>query len=170
MAVIGASDAPSSSVSTAERLGAAIAAEGWNLLCGGGSGVMEAACKGFAEHRSRSAEGGVSIGMLPGVDPAWGNAYLDVVLPTGMGLARNAVIARSALGVFAVGGQSGTLSEMAFAWQMGKPIVALTEAGGWGARLAGEALDDRRNDVVIAADTVEDAVRSMRDAVRGEWR
>lgn len=128
---------------------------------------MEAACKGFAEQGSRSGEGGVSIGVLPGIDPAWGNDYLDVVLPTGLGLARNAVITRSALGVFAVGGQTGTLSEMALAWQMGKPIVALTEAGGWSARLAGEALDDRRNDTVIAADTVESAVQSMRGAIEG---
>jgi uncharacterized protein (TIGR00725 family) len=76
-----------------------------------------------------------------------------------MGIARNALVVRAADAVILVGGGSGTLSEAAFAWQLGKPVVALTPAGGWGARLAGARIDDRRGDQVLAAAEPREAVR-----------
>lgn len=161
VAVVGASSADARLCHMAEEVGRAVAAAGWHLLTGGGGGVMEAACRGFAEGRGEGS--GTSIGVLPAEDEGFANAFLDIALPTGMGFARNALIARAACGVIAVGGCSGTLSEIALAWQMGKPIVALEGSGGWAARLAGERLDERRRDRVLAASSADEAVRLLRD-------
>ena len=118
--------------------------------------MMEAASRG-----ARQADGwfdGAVIGVLPGLVAADANAFVEVVVPTGMNFARNTVLVAMADVVVAVGGGSGTLSEIALAWQHGKPIVALDLGEGWSARLAGERLDDRRDDVlhraVDAASTV----------------
>ncbi|MBI5177717.1 MAG: TIGR00725 family protein [Nitrospinae bacterium] len=119
IAVIGASSATAGEEALAEEAGRAIAAEGWALVCGGLGGVMSAASKG-----ARSA-GGLVIGILPGYRHDEGNPHLSVALPTGLGHARNAVIAASAEGVVAVGGEHGTLSEIALALKMGKPVAAL---------------------------------------------
>ena len=83
---------------------------------------MEAASKGARE------AGGTTLGILPGADRRGGNAWLSVALPTGMGEARNALIVRAADGVIAIGGEWGTLSEIAFARKTGKPVVGL---GSW---------------------------------------
>jgi len=141
-----------------EELGRAIVEAGCVLVCGGMGGVMEAAARGG--HAAREAGGaGLVLGILPSDTLDSGNPYCDLVVPTGMGIARNALVVRSADAVILVGGGSGTLSEAAFAWQLGKPVVALTPAGGWGARLAGSRIDDRRTDEVLAAADPREAVR-----------
>ena len=89
------------------------------MLCGGLSGVMEAAAQGAAEG------GGISIGLLPGADSSQANKFLTVALPTDMGHARNVIIARAAAGLIAVQGELGTLSEIALGLKMGKPVAAL---------------------------------------------
>jgi len=156
VAVIGNSAAEENVLASAEQVGRAIAGQGWNLLTGGGKGVMAAACFGFAQAKTDSAQ--VAVGILPSDDQDWANPYVDIAIPTGMGMARNAIIARTAAGLIAVGGSSGTLSEMALAWQFGKPLVALQGLGGWAGELAGRAIDDRRKDVVFAAAGAEQAV------------
>ncbi len=83
---------------------------------------MEAASKGAREG------GGTTLGLLPGTDRSDGNAWLTAAVPTGMGEARNALIVRAADGVIAIGGEWGTLSEIAFARKTGKPVVGL---GSW---------------------------------------
>jgi uncharacterized protein (TIGR00725 family) len=165
IAVIGAAQAQPATLALAEDAGRAIAGRGWHLLCGGGTGVMEAACRGFA--KARTELGAVSIGLLPGDDAEAANPFADVVLPTGLGMARNAVIACSADGLLAVGGGAGTLSEIAFAWQMGKPIVALRPSGGWAERLAGQAVDVRRSDGIMAAETAEEATALLAPLLGG---
>ncbi len=80
---------------------------------------MEAACRG-----AKSA-GGTTIGILPGSDRSGCNAFLDVAIPTGMGETRNALIVRAADVVIAVGGEYGTLSEIAFALKTGTPVVGV---------------------------------------------
>ena len=104
---------------TAYEVGREIAAQKWTLICGGLGGVMEAASKGAAEN------GGLTVGILPGNDRAEANRYISVVIPTGLGHARNAVIAAAADGVVAVGGKYGTLSEVALSLKMGKPVAAI---------------------------------------------
>lgn len=80
---------------------------------------MEAACRGARE------AGGTTVGILPGLDRAAANPYVDVALPTGLGEARNALVVRGADAVIAVGGEFGTLSEIAFALRIGTPVIGL---------------------------------------------
>lgn len=119
IAVIGPSDCSSAEREAAFKIGAMLAARGSVLICGGGSGVMEAAAEGV------HSENGVVIGILPGDEHAAGNPYLTYAIATGLGEARNAIIARTADAVIAVGGEYGTLSEIALAMKMGKQVILL---------------------------------------------
>ena len=123
IAVIGPSDCSSTERDDAYKIGAMLAARGSVLICGGGSGVMEAASKG-----ARS-ENGVVIGILPGDDSGAGNPYLTYAIATGLSEARNAIIARTADALIAVGGEYGTLSEIALAMKMGKKVILLNSWG-----------------------------------------
>ncbi|MEO7403437.1 MAG: lysine decarboxylase, partial [Burkholderiales bacterium] len=89
---------------------------------GGRGGVMEAVCKGAA------AEGGLAIGLLPETDPTLGNDYASVLIATGIGEARNALIARAAFCLVAIGDSFGTLSEVALGRQFGKVVIGLEGA------------------------------------------
>ena len=89
------------------------------LICGGLTGVMEHAARG-----ARSA-GGLTIGLLPGEDPTEANEFIDVAIASGLGHARNAILARTADGVVALGGGLGTLSEIALALRNGRPTVGI---------------------------------------------
>jgi uncharacterized protein (TIGR00725 family) len=89
------------------------------VLCGGRGGVMRATCEGVA------SAGGVSVGLLPGDTIADANDAVTIPIATGIGFARNALIARAALCIVAIGGSYGTLSEMAYGMQFGKPVFAL---------------------------------------------
>jgi uncharacterized protein (TIGR00725 family) len=160
VAVIGASAAEPSAIEIAEAVGRAIAARGWHLICGGGEGVMEAACRGFRGGRPERSSN-VAIGLLPGEDPSWANEFVDIVVPSGIGIARNAVITRTANAVIAIGGCSGTLSEIAFAWQQGRPVVAMVGSGGWAEELAGRAVDGRRGDRVVGARSAAEAIEHI---------
>lgn len=119
MGVIGAAECNGKVLQLAEQVGREIAAAGAVLLCGGRGGIMEAAARG-----ARNA-GGVSIGLLPGTARAEGNPELTYAIPTGLGNARNAVIACAGDVLIAVSGGYGTLSEIALALKMGKPVVGL---------------------------------------------
>lgn len=101
------------------ELGRGIAELGAVLICGGRGGVMEAAAKGAKD------AGGTVIGILPGEDPRGGNPYLSFAIATGLGDARNAVIARTSDILVAVSGGYGTLSEIGLALKMGKPVIGL---------------------------------------------
>ncbi|MFQ5432789.1 MAG: TIGR00725 family protein [Nitrospinota bacterium] len=122
IAVVGAgggSAVDSLIIETAYEVGREIASMNWTLICGGLGGVMEAASRGASEN------GGVAIGILPGYDHSDGNPYLNFVIPTGLGHARNAVIAAASEGMVALGGRHGTISEVALALKMGKPVAAI---------------------------------------------
>ena len=122
VAVIGPREADEEQMVMAHKVGLALAGLGLTVLCGGRQGVMEAVCRGVAEG------GGLSIGLLPEGEWESGNPYVTVPIATGIGIARNALIARAALCVVAVGGGLGTLSEMALALQFGKPVFTLCHA------------------------------------------
>jgi uncharacterized protein (TIGR00725 family) len=119
IAVIGPGQANALQTADAEAVGHSLAAAGAVVVCGGLGGVMEAACRGA------KAAGGATVGILPGAERAAGNRWLDIVLPTGMGEARNALVVRAADALVAVGGEYGTLSEIALALKAGKPVVGL---------------------------------------------
>ena len=117
--VIGSEHCGSEVAELAHRVGALIAAAGAVLVCGGRGGVMRAAAQG-AERA-----GGLTVGILPGEDPADANAEILIPIPTGLGDARNAVIVRTAEAVIAIAGRWGTLSEAAFCLKNGVPLVRL---------------------------------------------
>jgi len=119
IAVIGPADASPAELALAEDVGAAIAAAGWTVVTGGLGGVMEAASRGA---RSRL---GATIGILPGSDPDAANGWVQLVIPTGLGQARNTLVVAAARGLVAVGGGYGTLSEIALALRAGKPVVGV---------------------------------------------
>lgn len=111
----------------AEAVGRHLAEQGGTLVCGGLGGGMEAACRG-----AKSA-GGVTIGIIPGTDEREANPWVDHVICTGLGQARNAIVAASGQVLIAVGGGWGTLSEIAHALRLGRSVVLL---GGWADLLA----------------------------------
>ncbi len=119
IAVIGGQAAQPSEIAAAEKIGFALANAGVTLVCGGLGGVMAAACRG-----AKSA-GGLTVGLLPGNDPSAANPWLDVVVPTGIGDARNALVVASATAVIAVDGEYGTLSEIALALRAGIPVIGI---------------------------------------------
>jgi hypothetical protein len=163
VAVCGSSTLPDARTGElAESVGLEIARAGLGLICGGLGGVMEAACRGAARGR-REGKGGPIVGLLPGDEASMANPYCDLVLPTGMGIARNALVVKGSDGVVLVHGGSGTLSEAAFAWQLGKPVVALQPSGGWAAKLGGQSLDSRRADRIVQASAPAEAVRRILD-------
>lgn len=120
VAVIGASAADKGTADIAYDTGFRIAKEGWTLICGGLGGVMEHVSKGAFD------AGGQTVGILPGYAHDDANEYIKLPIPTGLGHARNAVIASSANGIIAIGGEYGTLSEIALGLKMGKPVVGLS--------------------------------------------
>jgi uncharacterized protein (TIGR00725 family) len=119
IAVVGGSEASDEERAAAEEVGRRLAVAQATVVCGGLGGVMEAACRG-----AKSA-GGRTVGILPGEDRAEANPWVDVALPTGLGEARNALVVRAADAVVAVGGEYGTLSEIALALRAGKPVVGI---------------------------------------------
>lgn len=120
--VIGARHATTEQAIGARTLGEALADAGLTVLCGGRRGVMLAVCEGVA------ARHGISVGLLPGESLADGNPIVTIPIPTGIGLARNALIARGSLCLVAIGGSYGTLSEVAFGIQFGKRVFGLAGA------------------------------------------
>lgn len=121
VAVIGPREASAGERETAYLLGRDLAAAGLTVLCGGRQGVMEEVCRGVHE------AGGLSIGLLPEGDWSAGNRYSTVPIATGIGIARNALIARAAHVMVAVGAGLGTISEMALGLQFGKRVFAIAE-------------------------------------------
>lgn len=103
----------------AHKLGKKLAKVAPILVSGGLKGTMLAVCKGF------KAGGGITIGIIPSYDKDSANPYVDIVIPTGLGLARNAVVVSSADVVVALPGKAGTLSEVAYALQFGIPVVSV---------------------------------------------
>lgn len=120
--IIGPRDATEAQLSAADKIGNILGGLGLTLICGGKGGVMEAVSKGCSE------AGGLMIGILPGSVPEDANQYVSVALPTGMGEARNMMIAKSARVLIAVGGSYGTLSEVAFGLHFSKPVIGIEGA------------------------------------------
>ena len=139
----------------AESLARALAMAGFDLVTGGMDGVMRAVARGYRQAATAT--------NLIHVEPGWGrawerNPHPASIVRTGLGAMRNHVVVRSADLVVALGGGAGTLSELALAWQEGKPTAALRTSGDWATRLADTALDHRRDDSVIGCDTVDEVV------------
>jgi uncharacterized protein (TIGR00725 family) len=142
VAVVGGGACSAQEAAAAERIGVLLARANAVLVCGGLSGVMEAACRGARR------EGGLTVGLLPGNDRGAANPHVAVAIATGLGELRNGLVVRAADAVIAVGGEFGTLSEIGFALKLGKRVVGV---GTWDL--------GRRGDAILRADTADDAVR-----------
>ena len=119
IAVIGGSNAAHKDLDAAYQVGLELAKRGAIVLCGGMAGVMEAVCKGAKE------AGGTTVGIMPGNNVEDANDYIDIAIPTGLGYARNAIVAGSGRAIIAIDGAYGTLSEIGHGLGDGTPIVGL---------------------------------------------
>lgn len=143
-------------LSISQEIGKLIVDMGHRICCGGRGGVMEAVGKGA--RLSEKWTGNEVIGIMPEPDDSMANSYLDVVIPTGLGLFRNTLVAQCADACISISGGAGTLSEIAFAWQIGKPVAAMSNSGGWSEKLAGTHLDHRfPNRPIADLKTIEEA-------------
>lgn len=140
---------PSNVQEMAEELGRAIARSGAVLITGGRDGVMEAVSKGAKD------EGGLTVGILPGFEKT-ANPYVDMIIVTGMGDARNVINVLSADVVIAIYGGVGTLSEIALGLKSGKKVIAIKSSGGVAEKMTQMTIDGLN---VISVESVEEAIR-----------
>jgi uncharacterized protein (TIGR00725 family) len=137
----------------AYEVGKEVARAGAVLVCGGLGGVMESACKGARENN------GLTVGILPQDDFSFANGFCDVVICTGIGFARDFIIASSADGIIAIGGGVGTLIEMAVGYMTKKDIVVIAGSGGVSDTYAGKYLDERKRVPILVAKDARSAVQ-----------
>jgi uncharacterized protein (TIGR00725 family) len=119
VAVVGPGEASAAELALAEEVAARLVDLGATIVTGGLGGVMEAACRGAKSRR------GLTIGLLPSLDRSEANGWVDVAIATGLGELRNALIVRTSDALVAIGGGAGTLSEIAFALKLGRPVIGL---------------------------------------------
>lgn len=151
-------------------MGCALVDNGFRVLTGGmggdetDDGVMDFAMKG-AKSSTRYSDGD-TIAIIPGFSPEQASKYADIVIPTGLDVYRNCITA-NADAVIAIGGGAGTLSEMAFAWSLGRLIIGFNNVDGWSSLLAGKPIDNRKryknvpNDCVYETSTIENAIQLL---------
>ncbi|MDD5194597.1 MAG: TIGR00725 family protein [Candidatus Omnitrophica bacterium] len=145
VSVIGGHECSKETERIAKDLGKKLAAVCDVLVTGGLTGVMHAVCEGF------KTAGGLSVGIIPTYAKCDANPFVDIVIPTGIGLARNSIVVSSADVVIALPGEAGTLSEIAYCLQLKRPVISL---GSW--NIPG----------VIAASTVDEAVTSAKELLK----
>ena len=152
IAVCAPGDATDEEVVAAEAVGRLLGERGCTLVCGGLGGAMAAACRGAKE------AGGATIGIIPGYNDRAANPWVEHVICTGLGQARDVLVAATGQALIAVGGGWGTLSEIALGLRLGRPVVLL---GGWADVLSTEEIRARLDDLpgtIVIAETPEAAV------------
>ncbi len=149
----------------AQNLGKNLAKVVETLVCGGLSGTMKAVCSGF------KGGGGLTIGIIPSYDKNDANQFVDIVIPTGLGLARNVLVVKTADVVVALPGEEGTLSEIAYALQFGIPVISLTllEIPKKGTVTTRFLTGLKSWDIpgVIKVNTVEEAINKVEELLKG---
>ena len=137
----------------AYEVGREIAKANATLICGGLGGVMENACKGAKEH------GGLTVGIIPQEDFTYANNFCDIVIASGIGYARDFIVATSADGIIVVGGGVGTLLEVCVGYMLKKTIVTIPNTGGTAEIYGGKYLDERKRILISTAGDAESAVQ-----------
>ena len=140
-------------------VGSEVAKSNSVLITGGLGGVMRAASRGAQE------SGGITVGIIPQDDPSHANEFCDIVIPSGMGLTRDFLNALSADGVIAIGGGSGTLSEICAAYMHKKPIVALKNSGGIASKYSDKYIDRKKNVKIVGVDTPQQAIKYILEQI-----
>jgi len=169
VAVIGDSTASQGSkeYELAFHVGKALIDAGYRIQSGGLSGVMEASFSGA--HSSENYVDGDTIAIVPSFDKSKANEFADIVIPTGMDMMRNAIVA-NADAVVAIGGGAGTLSEMAIAWSLFRLIIGFKNVEGWSSRLADKPIDGRirydfQEDRVYGVESVDEMIQILLDKI-----
>lgn len=151
ISVIGGSDPSSKAFELAEEVGRQLAIQGVVVVCGGLMGVMEAVCKGAKE------AGGLTIGILPGDDPASANPYVDIPICTGLSYARNILVVKSGRAAIAIDGSYGTMSEISHALAEHIPVIGLET---WAFSINGK----QDGSIIIAKDPKDAAKKAIAEA------
>ena len=141
------------------QLGKDIATKDRTIVCGGLGGFMEAVCKGVKQ--SPDTFTGQTVGILPDDTADNVNPFIDMAVPTGAGIARNIIIVRTADIIIAAGGGAGTLSEIAFAWQLEKKVLCVTLFDGWSKELAGRELDNRQSGLLVPVKSIVEILKEL---------
>ena len=154
VSIIGGADCTPEEYEVAEHVGILLGEAGVVVVSGGRGGVMEAVSRGAQK------VGGLTIGILPGLDPNSGNPYLDIALPTGLGQNRNALVAQAGDAVIAIGGGHGTLSEIGFALKSGRDVIGINT---W------EVFDKMGRQIkIVPAQNAQEAVQLALDRIMPE--
>lgn len=143
----------------AYETGMEVAKSGAVLISGGLGGVMKAACHGAKDG------GGLTVGIIPQNDASFANEYCDIVIPTGIGLARDFLTALAGDGVIVIGGGSGTLSETCAAYMHKKPIVAIKNTGGVADKYNDQYLNHRQQVKIVGANSPKEAVNLILEKI-----
>jgi len=154
IAVIGGARCSTEEWIVAEAVGRELAKREAILVCGGLTGVMEAACRGA------TIESGLTIGILPGDDPSTSNPFVQIPIATGVGYARNIAVVKSAQAVIAIDGDYGTLTEIGYALKSNIPVIGLNT---WSLSRNGQEV----NHIIQAEDAV-DAVEKAISLAKGK--
>ena len=150
------------------ELGKALVDNGYRVQTGGLRGVMEAVMAGA--HASEHYREGDTIALVPSFDTETANGYADIVIPTGLDVMRNAMVA-NAYAVVGIGGGAGTLCEYSFAWTFDRLLIAFENTGGWSEKLANIRMDDDvrypdiPDDRVYGVSKVEDAIKILNENI-----
>ena len=145
--------------SIAEKLGEILAQNKYIIVTGGRSGVMEAVCKGAKK------AGGLTIGILPGFTREDANPYVDIIIPTGLGYARNAINVLAGDVVVAISGGPGTLSEIGLALAYNKPLIVLKGCGGVSELISKEGIKEYNIEIANTPEEVLEKIRKMKNKV-----
>jgi uncharacterized protein (TIGR00725 family) len=144
------------------EVGAEIARSGSVLICGGLGGVMESACMGAKENN------GVTVGIIPQEEFSFANEFCDIVICTGIGFARDFIVATSCDGIIAIGGGVGTLIELSVGYMIKKTMVAVSGSGGIAEMYGGKYLDERNSVPIIVANDAYSAVQIVLNNIKKE--
>jgi len=132
------------------------------LICGGLGGVMESACMGAKENN------GVTVGIIPQEEFSFANEFCDIVICTGIGFARDFIVATSCDGIIAIGGGVGTLIELSVGYMIKKTMVAVSGSGGIAEMYGGKYLDERNSVPIIVANDAYSAVQIVLNNIKKE--
>ena len=169
IAVIGDNsvDKDSDAYELAFQVGKALIDLGYRVQSGGLGGIMEAVFAGA--HTSECYVDGDTVAIIPSFDRSKANIYADIIIPTGLDVMRNMLVA-NADAVIAIGGGAGTLSEIAIAWSLYRLIIAFKNVDGWSAKLADLKIDSRTrydisNDRVYGVESVNEMIQVLSDKI-----
>ncbi len=160
--VAGSHKASEHSLKLAEEVGKEIAENDCILICGGQTGVMEAACKGNSESN------GTSVCVIPSENKKDANKYCSIVIPSGIGFGRNFILVNSADAVILIEGQAGTMIEALASYLQKKSIIALTGSGGVSDKIKDTFLDDYNLTKILSAETPKEAVELALKKISGK--